>query len=91
MVNARRFFAPFALVALLPALSACNVPRFERPQLQNPPENFLIVEDNYQDRSMFAEREVGFHTAWVHTGSSGVSVIYINGHSGTTTIEDVPL
>lgn len=74
---------------LLLVLSACQMPRFEGPQVQAPPANFIIVEDNYQRHRMFSDREIGFHTAWVHSDVSGVSVIYVNGHAGTTVLDDV--
>ena len=82
----RRFAA---LAATLVALSACDMPRFQGPQIQSPPSNFIIRQDNVQGRRMFPDRESSFHTAWVHTDVGGTSVIHIDGHSGTSTLEDV--
>lgn len=38
---------------------------------------------------MFPDVELAFHTAWVHTDLSGVSLIYVNGHRGSFTRDDV--
>jgi len=65
------------------------MPRFQGPQIQRPPANFIIQENSYAERRMFPERDVAFHTTWVHTDVSGVSVLYIDGHAGSTTLEDV--
>ncbi len=78
--------------ALLPALlstSACEIPRFEGPQIQSPPPGFLLQPEGYLQRRMFPEREIPFHTTWVRTDVSGVSVIYVNGHPGALTVDDV--
>ena len=77
---------PLVLVGLT---TACELPRFEGPQIQEPPIGFLLQEDSYLQRPMFPDREVSFHTAWVHTDLGGVSVIYLNGHAGSTTLDDV--
>jgi len=80
------------LAALLPALlatSACEIPRFEGPQIQSPPPGFLLQPEGYLQRRMFPEREASFHTTWVHTDMAGVSVIYVNGHAGALTVDDV--
>lgn len=38
---------------------------------------------------MFPEREVAFHTAWVHTDLGGVSTIFIDGYRGSSNQDDV--
>ena len=83
----RRFLIA-ALACTTGVLSACQMPRFEGPDIQNPPMGFLRQNESYQGRRMFPEREVTFHTAWVHTDMNGVSVIYVNGHRGALTLED---
>lgn len=79
-----------ALLATLTTTAACELPRFEGPQIQSPPVGFLLQNETYLQRPMFPERERTFHTAWVRTpGMSGISVIYINGHAGRLTLDDV--
>lgn len=69
--------------------SACRLPRFEGPQIQEPPVGFFIQEESYLARPLFPQRDVGFHTAWVHTDVSGVSVIHLYGHPGALSMDDV--
>lgn len=76
-------------ISLLAATASCQVPRFEGPQIQDPPDGFLIQDESFLVRRAFPDHELAFHTAWVHTDMSGVSVIYINGHPGQLTLEDV--
>lgn len=70
-----------ALGALL-LLTGCKVPRFEGPQIQNPPAGFTLRNDTFQERRMFQDRDIGFHTAWVETGVGTFSGMYVNEHSG---------
>jgi hypothetical protein len=84
----RRVFAA-GLASTLVLASACDMPRFEGPQIQNPPANFFVQAEAYQQRRLFPEREVAFHTAWVHTDIGGVSAIYVNGFAGAMTLDDV--
>jgi hypothetical protein len=67
----------------------CQVPKFQGPQIQNPPEAFTIKNDLSQARRMFPERDVLYHAAWVEASWGHFSGIYINGHPGTTQIQDV--
>ena len=78
-----------ALLATLVPVSACTIPRFEGPQIQNPPAGFLMQNESYLQRRMFPDLEVDFHTAWVHTDLSGVSVIYVNRHPHRLTLDDI--
>ena len=76
---------------LLPSLAvgACDVPRFSGPQIQQPPADFSLQPASESSQPTFPDREVVFHTAWVHTGLGGVSVIFVDGHPGTVDMEDV--
>ena len=84
-----RFLIRAVLLMALVPLSACTLPRFEGPQIQNPPAGFLIQDETFLQRRMFPDLDVDFHTAWVHTDFSGVSVIYVNRHPRRLTLDDV--
>jgi hypothetical protein len=84
----RRLLAA-GLASTLLLASACDMPRFEGPQIQNPPVNFLLQAESYQQRRLFPERNLAFHTAWVHMDIGGVSAIYVNGFAGAMTLDDV--
>ena len=73
---------------LLAALSACDVPNFEGPQLQEPPDGFLLRPDPDIARSMFVDLPVVHHDRWVQS-LPPYSTITINGHAGTLTLEDM--
>jgi hypothetical protein len=77
-----------ALLVLL-ATAACDVPDFEGAQIQSPPPVFYIQNDAYQQRRMFPDLEVLDHKAWVETSWGFFSGIYINGHPGVLTLEEV--
>lgn len=70
------------------SLAACNVPNFEGPQIQEPPQGFLLVPDSYQQRRLFPQHELVFHAAWVESVDD-FSTIYIDGHAGSLGLEDV--
>ena len=80
---------PVALVAAVITLSACEIPHFQGPQIQNPPPGFFLQPETFQRRRMFPDLDVTFHSAWVHTDIGGVSIIYVNGHPGSLTLDDV--
>jgi len=71
-----------ALVASVVLATACQVPRFEGPQIQEPPPAFSMKRDVTQERRMFPARAVVFHEAWVEASWGNFSGIYINGHPG---------
>lgn len=71
-----------ALVASVLLLGACDVPKFQGPQIQNPPPAFYMNRDVTQARRMFPDHAVIFHEAWVETSWGNFSGIYINGHPG---------
>lgn len=77
------------LASTLLALSACEIPRFEGPQIQEPPVGFRLQPESAEQARLFPGRELTFHSTWVHTDMSGVSLIHVNGHPGALTIEDV--
>jgi hypothetical protein len=76
-----------AAVTIAAALVACDVPNFEGPQIQEPPQGFLLAPDSYQQRRLFPERDVVFHAAWVES-IDDFSTIYIDGHAGMLGFED---
>jgi hypothetical protein len=87
---ARRKNRVGALTAvLLLAPSACDTPDFPGPQIQSPPPAFFLQNEAYQQRRMFPEHEIVYHDAWVETSDGRFSAIYINGHLGVLTEDDV--
>ncbi len=88
MSSSRRYTA-FPIVLLAALTGACDVPDFHGPQIQNPPPAFFLQDEAYQQRRMFPEREITYHDAWVETAWGHFSAIYINGHAGTFTEDDV--
>jgi hypothetical protein len=78
--------APVCLA--LVAVSACQMPRFQGPQVQSPPRGFFIQDGTAAAHTLLPDQEPAFHTAWVHADVSGVSTIYIDGYRGRATIED---
>jgi len=84
---------PFAratlLVLPLMGVGGCRVPEFQGPQIQRPPPAFTLNSATYQDRRMFPDREIVHHDAWVEASWGNFSGIYINGHPGALTREDV--
>lgn len=82
----RMKIAPVCLA--LVAMSACELPRFEGPQVQSPPSGFFVQDGTSAAHTLLPDQEATFHTAWVHTDVSGVSTIYVDGYRGRATIED---
>lgn len=78
-----------ALAAILLSSAGCSIPNFEGPQIQEPPRGFFLQPETVQQRRMFPEHEPTFHTTWVHTDVSGVSVIFVEGHAGVLDVNDV--
>ncbi|MEQ1854988.1 MAG: hypothetical protein ABL963_00880 [Longimicrobiales bacterium] len=78
----------FAAIGTLGVLAGCEVPNFEGPQIQEPPQGFLLAPDSYQQRRLFPELEITFHAAWVES-IDDFSTIYIDGHPGALGFEDV--
>ena len=68
--------------------AGCDVPTFEGPQIQEPPQGFLLAPDSYQQRRLFPERELVFHAAWVES-IDDFSTIYIDGHRGVLGLDEV--
>ena len=83
-IGLHHLLLPIVLLA-----SACDAPRFQGPQIQAPPEGFLRKSDVAQDRRMFPERPTIHFDAWIEAVWSDFTGIYINGHAGTTTLEEV--
>jgi hypothetical protein len=61
------------------ALAACDVPTFEGPQLQTPPQGFLMVEGSYPIRQLVSGYTPVFRAAWVES-SVDASSIFIDGY-----------
>lgn len=78
-----------AAILTLASLSACEMPKFAGPQIQNPPPAFTLNTATHWDRRMFPAREVLYHDAWVEASWGNFSGIYINGHPGALGSEDV--
>lgn len=78
-----------AAILLLAPLAGCDVPQFQGPQVQTPPPAFTMNASTYQDRRMFPDRDILHHDAWVEASWGNFSGIYINGHAGVITPEDV--
>jgi len=83
-----RLVGPVTLLLALFAMG-CRPPNFRGPQIQDPPPAFTIKNEVEQTRRMFPDRDVTYHAAWVEASWGNFSGIYINGHPGSTTIQDV--
>jgi len=84
---ARRGRLAVLLLALAPL--GCKLPRFQGPQIQDPPPAFSMKDGVAQERRMFPDRDVVFHTAWIEASWGHFSGIYINGHPGVIGPEEV--
>ena len=73
--------------ALVVALAACDVPNFEGPQLQNPPQGFLLVDGSYPLRQLVSGYTPVFRAAWVESGPDASS-IFIDGYPAVLGYED---
>jgi hypothetical protein len=69
--------------------SACEVPAYPGAQLQAPPAGFRIDNDAFHPRRMLPDRDVVQHSAWIGPSATAFSGIYINGHPGTVSLDDV--
>ena len=91
-ISAARFSnalrATFAL-ALLTSSVACDVPRFKGPQIQGITPGFLNKPDVGWDKIMFPDRPTVHFDAWVRTDVDTFDGIYITGHPGSTSPEEV--
>ncbi|NNF13194.1 MAG: hypothetical protein HKN72_08225 [Gemmatimonadetes bacterium] len=75
-------------VAVLTA-TACQLPRFEGPEIQEPPANFQRQADNYPPRRVFPEQPVSMHAGWVHADVAGVSIIYLDEHPTVLDMDEI--
>jgi hypothetical protein len=78
----------FVLLAVAAAVAACDVPNFDGPQIQEPPQGFLLTPNSHQQRRLFPERELVFHAAWIESVRD-FSTLFIDGHLGALGLEDV--
>jgi hypothetical protein len=74
--------APFAL-----AIGGCDMPTFEGPQLQTPPQGFLMVQGSYPVRQLVSGHTPVFRRAWVESGVDA-SNIFIDGYPAVLGYED---
>lgn len=79
----------FTALAAVPAFNGCSVPNFQGPEVQNPPPAFTMNDEARQDRRMFPDLQVVHHGAWVEASWGNFSGIYVNGHPGVLTSQDV--
>lgn len=85
--SVRRFLLLFAGSLLA---TGCEVPQFRGPQVQAPPSGFIKKADVLQSGSrMFPDRPTIHFDAWIETEWGEFTGIYINGHEGSTTLEEV--
>ncbi len=70
------------LLTAVATVSACSIPEFQGPQIQDPPNGFTMNPETALQRRMFPDLEVVHHDAWVAAAWGDFSGIYINGHSG---------
>ena len=74
--------------ALLLTSAACQRPRFEGPQLQDPPAGFLYKAGAASAHRAFPDREVVQHGAWTKGGGEPFSAIFITSYRGVATPEE---
>jgi hypothetical protein len=78
------------LLAALVLIVGCEVPQFRGPQVQSPPGGFIKKSDVSQfGPRTFPERATVHFDAWIETEFGKFTGIYINGHDGSTTLEEV--
>jgi len=81
---------PCLLLSIPLMTGACEVPRFQGPQIQAPPTGFLRRPDVLQSvPRMFPERPNIHFDAWIEAQWGEFSGMYINAHEGTTTLDEV--
>lgn len=79
--------AGFATLLLVTTLGGCRAPNFEGPQLQEPPQGFVLRPESRAERGVLAHRRQVHHDAWVQP-QPPYSTVYINGYEGDLTVED---
>lgn len=79
--------AAVGLLALLSGVAACSVPNFEGPQLQDPPQGFLLQPNLEAPHNLFGYLPRVYHDAWVQSLPPFSSIV-INGFAGTLTLAD---
>ena len=86
--RARRARRPhLAVLVLAAAVAGCEVPNFEGPQIQEPPQGFLLTPESHPVRRLFPELPLAFHAGWVESVQD-FSTLYVCGHPGVLGIED---
>lgn len=78
-----------ALAAFMVVLAGCRIPRFEGPQIQQPPAGFTLRAGPNPSPRTFPDHEVGFHATWVRADMSGVSVISVHEHPVVFELDEV--
>jgi hypothetical protein len=70
-----------AWAALAP--TGCTPPKYEGPQIQEPPAGFFLNPDATKSRELFPDREPIHRDTWVNGQWGQVSTIHITGYPGT--------
>lgn len=78
------------MLLLATALPACSGPRFEGPQVQEPPVNFVFDANASQGRNVYPDRRQRAQVAWWHSmGERDHSSVFITTYDGPSTQADV--
>lgn len=78
-----------ALGFVLVALPGCQRPRFEGPQLQDPPAGFLHKEGASSSHLVFPGREIVKQSAWSKGTGEPFSAIFITWYRGAATPDEI--
>ncbi len=76
-------------VMTLAVLAGCSPPRYQGPQIQDPPPGFFLKPEATKDRELFPDREAIHRDAWVNAQWGEISTIHITGYRGTLMRADV--
>ena len=76
-------------VPTLSVLAGCSPPRYQGPQIQDPPPGFFLKPEATKDRELFPGREVIHRDAWVNAQWGEISTIHITGYPGPLMRADV--
>jgi hypothetical protein len=80
---------PVALLAAA-SLTGCTSPRFEGPQVQDPPVNFIFDANASQGRNVFPDRQQIAQVAWFHAmGDRDHSSVFITTYANPSSRADV--
>lgn len=72
----------YCTALLLLATAGCQVPKFQGPQVQTPPQGFSMNRETFLQGRLFSQMDAIHHDAWVEAAWGNFSGIYINGFAG---------